>query len=206
MGECIRCGRGETEERTYVLVKTESEIIERPGERHKIRITRETVTEILHVPICHSCARKQKLRAVLMTLPITLLVTPVLAIMSLFTVRGGRNIRQEVASLPTTLLFAAAVILICGLSVFIPIPTEMYKRDILQKQMGLDPNVLVVPLDRNCMTRKKTKPLTASSVRYHCHLKTALADQLVPLIEGTVDEAAAQALIGQTFTGETPAR
>ena len=56
-------------------------------------------------------------------------------------------------------------------------------------------------------TRVLTSTVRLSGGAYRrCPVKTDLAEQLLPLIEGTADEADEQALIGRTFVAEQPAR
>lgn len=206
MSRCIACGREEAEERRYACVTQETELRDNPEGKGKIRVIRETVTEIIPAAVCIRCARKKKIKMVLKTVLISLVVTPILAVMSLFTARPNRNIRSEIADMPIVLPVVAVIVWICGLSVFLPIPRDMYMTDILRDHFGLDPSQFLVPLDRRSLTRRRQGPVRAGDVRGRCPVKTDLAEQLLPLIEGTADEADEQALIGRTFVAEQPAR
>ena len=206
MSRCIQCGREDAEDRLYACVRTESEIVAKPGEKHRTRVLRETVTEVFREAVCTDCARKKKLRAVLMTLPITLLSVPVMAVLSLFSVRPNRNIRSEISDFPITLPIVAVIFWACGLSVYLPIPRDMFMTDIIRKHRSLAPDLILVPLDRRALTRRKDGPVKASDIRRRRPVKTELAEKLASLIEENTGEAGAQALVGQTFTAEELAR
>ena len=203
MSSCVRCGSQEGEDGRYARVLTESEIIKKNGRR--VREIRETLVDIAHVAVCPRCARRKKWKEVLLTIPITLALTAGMTFMGLFAVRPNRNIRQEVASMPTVLPLVAAVLWLLGLSVYLPRPAALYAAEIVRKETGGPPNVFLLPLNKACYTRK-SRPLTAVDIMHRTAAKTGLADELIPLISGEADEESVQALIGKTFTKEEPAR
>ena len=114
MSSCVRCGSQEGEDGRYARVLTESEIIKKNGRR--VREIRETLVDIAHVAVCPRCARRKKWKEVLLTIPITLALTAGMTFMGLFAVRPNRNIRQEVASMPTVLPLVAAAAGLLGSS------------------------------------------------------------------------------------------
>ena len=206
MSQCICCGRADTEETAYACVATHTETVVRPDKRHRVRVRTETLTEIVHAAVCPACARKAKAKNVLMTIPITLALTPVLTVLSLFVAKPNRNIRNEVSSWPTVLPVVAIVVWLCGLSVYLPKPKELYAAELVRKSLGMDGDTFLLPLDRRCYRRRKDKPLRMIDITHDTAAQTELAEKLLPLIEGEADEASAQSLIGQAFTLETPAR
>ena len=78
--------------------------------------------------------------------------------------------------------------------------------DIIRKHRSLAPDLILVPLDRRALTRRKDWPVKASDIRRRRPVKTELAEKLASLIEENTGEAGAQALVGQTFTAEELAR
>lgn len=201
VSQCICCGREGADAMRYVCVATNTELVKPAGERRQKRIIRETVTEIRPEAVCAACAGKAKTKAVLMTIPITLVMTAVLTVLSFFTARPRRNIRQEVASMPMTLPLVAVILWICGLSVYLPRPKELYAAELVRKALGISGDHFLIPLDRRCFTRRE-RPLKAIDVSHRTAVKTDLAEKLLPLIEGGVGEDSARELIGQTFTKE----
>ena len=205
MSACIQCGGPNGEELLYACVTTERETS--PADRwgwYK-RVTRETLTEIKPYAVCPDCARKAKTKAVLMTIPITLIGTVVLAVLSWFVAKPNRNIRKEITAYPVVLPAVAVILWVCGLSVSLPRPKELYAAEIVRKDTGGPPNMCLLPLHKACYTRK-SRPLTAVDIMHRTAAKTGLADELIPLISGEADEESVQALIGKTFTKEEPAR
>lgn len=198
MHPCIQCGSPHGEERFYVCVETETETV--PGEKRgrQKNITRETVTEVAPYAVCPACAQKAKLKAVLSTIPITLLVTPVLVILSLFAVRPNRNIRNEAASWPVTVPIVAGIVWLCGLSVYLPRPKELYAAELVRKLVGKPANAFLVPLEPRCYTRRE-RPVHPADMTYRTALKSELAEKLVPAVNGEIDAASLQELVGQTF-------
>ena len=206
MSQCIRCGQTGGEEHAYACVVIETETVQRAGEKRRTRITRETITEFRHVAVCPSCAGRAKVKAVLMTIPITLAMTAVMTVLSLFTARPNRNIRREVSSMPTVLPIVAAVVWVCGLSVYLPRPKELYAAEIARKFLGLPNNSYLLPLERRCFTRRERGELKMIDITHRTPLKTELAEIIIPVIEGRADEAYARALVGRTFTKEESVR
>ena len=205
MSQCIQCGSPDGDERLYVCVESETETV--PGEKRgwKKRIRRETVTEIAPYAVCPDCARKAKIKAVLWTIPITLILTVALTFLSLFAVRPNRNIRKEVASWPTALPLVAVIVWLCGLSVYLPRPKELYAAELVRKRVGKPGSAFLVPLEPRCYTRRE-KPVKPSDITYRTALQSDLAEKLTPVINGEADAASLQALVGQTFIKEENTR
>jgi len=205
MSQCIQCGSPDGDERFYVCVEVETETV--PGEKpgRKISIRKETVTEIAPYAVCPDCARKAKLKAVLWTIPITLIATPVLVFLSLFAVRPNRNIRSEVTSWPITVPIVAVIFWLCGLSVYLPRPKELYAAELVRKRVGKPNNAFLVPLEPRCYTRRE-KPVEPLDITYRTALKSDLAEKLVPVINGEADVTSLQGLVGQTFIKEENTR
>ena len=155
--------------------------------------------------VCPDCARKAKLKAVLWTIPITLIATPVLVFLSLFAVRPNRNIRSEVTSWPITVPIVAVIFWLCGLSVYLPRPKELYAAELVRKRVGKPGSAFLVPLEPRCYTRRE-KPVKPSDITYRTALQSDLAEKLTPVINGEADAASLQALVGQTFIKEERAR
>ena len=206
MGKCVRCGCETSEGMDYACVVGETEICRPEGGKDRKKVTRETLTEIVHKSVCPECARKAKIRATLMTIPITLGATAVLTVLSMFTARPNRNIRKEIASMPVVLPIVAVVLLLCGLSVYLPRPKELYGAEIVRKSLSLPGNAFLLPLNRRCYTRRTYGELKAEDIRHRSPARTELAEKIIPLIEGRMDNAAAQALVGQTFVLEERVR
>ena len=206
MSQCIQCGRESGEELLYACVLTETETIKPEGEKYRKRITRETLTDIIPKTVCPECARKAKMKAVLMTIPITLILTVVMTFFSLFAVKPNRNIRKEVAAWPTVVPFVAVIVWLCGLSVYLPKPKELYTAEIVRKRMGLPNNSFLLPLDQRCYTCRKSGVLKPVDITHRTPTKTELAEKIIPVIQGEADEADLRALIGQTFVKEENAR
>ena len=141
----------------------------------------------------------------LMTIPITLIFVPLLVVMSWFTVRPHRNIREEVASYPVTVPLVAVGFWLCGLSVYLPRPKELYAAELVRKRVGKPGSAFLVPLEPRCYTRRE-KPVKPSDITYRTALQSDLAEKLTPVINGEADAASLQALVGQTFIKEENTR
>ena len=206
MSACIQCGGPNGEDLLYACVTTERETS--PADRwgwYK-RVTRETLTEIKPYAVCPDCARKAKTKAVLMTIPITLIGTVVLAVLSWFVAKPNRNIRKEITAYPVVLPAVAVILWVCGLSVYLPRPKELYAAEIVHKQVGMNGSSFLLPLEVRCYTRRKSGVLKPEDIKYKSPMRTELADQLIPVIRGEADEVYTQALIGQTFIKEEDVR
>lgn len=203
MAQCIQCGGPDGDERLYACVSAETET--GPSDRRgwRRRVIQETLTDITPYAVCPACARKAKRKAVLMTIPITIVGTVVLTFLGLFAVRPNRNARREVASLPMVMPCVAVILWLCGLSVYLPRPKELYAAEIVHKCIGLSGKSFLLPLEPRCYTRRKDGTLKPEDIKYKSAVKTELADQLVPVIQGETD---GRELIGQTFTKEEETR
>ena len=201
MSACIRCGSPDGEERLYVCVEKETKTVPAEKMGRKIRFTRETVTGISPYAVCPACAKKAKLRAVLMTVPITLLTVPVMIVLSWFSTKPNRNIRKEMASYPVAIPLIAVILWLCGLSVYLPRPRELYAAEIVWKETGMSGKAFLVPLEARCYTRR-ARPVKAIDIAYRVPIKTELAEKLVPVVNGETDTASLNPLVGETFTKE----
>ncbi|MBR5110428.1 MAG: hypothetical protein IK099_09540 [Clostridia bacterium] len=197
MSACIRCGSPDGDECLYVRVETETVTGTSEKRGWKKRTVRETVKGITPYAVCPACAKKAKLRAVLMTIPITLIAVPVMIVLSWFSPKPNRDIRKEMASYPVAVPLIAVIVWLCGLSVYLPRPRALYAAEIVHKEAGMSGKAFLVPLDARCFTRRKgVKP---ADIMYKTPVKTELAEKLVPLVEGETD---GRDLIGQTFVKE----
>ena len=204
MSACIRCGSVNGVDGRYVRVLTETQEVPPRGREPKHRLIRETVVDIVDAAVCPACAGRAKMKAVLWTVPITLVMTAVMTVMSLFVARPNRNIRKEVAAMPTALPIVAGIIWLCGLSVYLPRPRELYAAEIVRKETKNPGNMVLVPLERRCYTRKER--VTAVDIAYRTPVKTELAEKLIPLVMGQADDGYEQSLAGQTFVKKERAR
>ena len=206
MSACIQCGGPNGEECLYAFVAAERETGPADKWGWRRRVIRETLTDIRPCAVCPDCARKAKIKAVLMTIPITLIGTAALTFLGLFAVRPNRNAKKEIASLPVVLPGVAVILWLCGLSVYLPRSKALYAAEIVHKRVGLPGNTFLLPLNRGCYTRRRSGALKPSDMMYKAPVKTELAEKLIPLIQGEADEAYGRALIGQTFTKEEDVR
>lgn len=203
MAQCIQCGSLDGDERLYACVSAETET--GPSDRRgwRKRVIRETLMDITPYAVCPDCARKAKRKAVLMTIPITIVGTVVLTFLGLFSVRPNRNAKREVESLPVVMPCVAVILWLCGLSVYLPRPKELYAAEIVHRCVGLPGKSFLLPLEPRCYTRRKDGTLKPVDIKYKSAVRTELADWLVPVIQG---EADGRELIGQTFTKEEDTR
>ena len=121
----------------------------------------------------------------------------------MFAIRPNRNAKREVASLPVVMPCVAVILWLCGLSVYLPRPKEMYAAEIVHKCVGLPGKSFLLPLESRCYTRRQDGMLKPEDIKYKSAVRTELADRLVPVIQG---EADGRELIGQTFIKEEDTR
>lgn len=203
MSACIRCGSVAGEEYRFAHVEKNTVYENPPGGGKQKKIVKEKLLGVAHVSVCPSCARKEKLKAILLTVPITLLMTLVLSFFSLFKARPNRDIRREVASAPTVLPMVAGILWVIGLSVYVPRPLAFYAAEIVRKDKGWPKNTFLVPLDARYYTRRKDGEISLAKLMDKTPIQTELAPKLVPAILDESREAELELLIGKEFTLET---
>ncbi|MBR3740636.1 MAG: hypothetical protein IKN04_09285 [Clostridia bacterium] len=202
MSACIRCGSAAGEEYRFAHVETNT-VFENPkgGGRQKKTVT-EKLLGAAHVSVCSSCAWKAKIKAILLTVPITLVMTLTLSFFSLFKAHPNRNIRKEVASAPTVLPMVAGILWMIGLSIYVPRPLAFYAAEIARKDKGWAKNTFLVPLDARYYIRRKDGEISLAKLMSKTPIRTELAQKLVPAILDESREAELEPLIGQEFTLE----
>ena len=104
---------------------------------------------------------------------------------------------------PVVMPCVAVILWLCGLSVYLPRPKEMYAAEIVHKCVGLPGKSFLLPLEPRCYTRRKDGTLKPEDIQYKSAVRTELADRLVPVIQGEADGGE---LIGQTFIKEEETR
>ena len=206
MGKCIQCGSEEGIDYRFAHVTTASERLpEAHGQKPMQRIT-QTITRIEVSPVCPACARRAKRKWVLTVIPLALGATLLMTVLSWFTVRPGRNLRQEFASYPVVIPIVAAVGL--GIALFSSLRRKLpfYAADVAHKQRGEPPESFLLPLDRRFYVREG-KPLRSTDITSDTPVKCdGLCDALIPVMEGAATEEQIQALVGESFSIDRPAR
>ncbi len=173
---------------------------ETQGRRQTEKIVTEKLLGAAHVSVCSSCAWKAKIKAILLTIPITLVMTLVLSFFSLFKARPNRDIRKEVASAPAVLPMVAGILWAIGLSIYVPRPLAFYAAEIARKDKGWAKNTFLVPLDARYYTRRRDGEISLAKLMSKTPIQTELAQKLVPAILDESGEAELEPLIGQEFT------
>ena len=200
MSACIRCGSVTGEEYCFAQVEKNTAYEHSQGSGRQKKIVKEKLLGVVHASVCPSCAWKAKLKAILLTIPITLAMTLVLSFFSLFKARPNRDIRREAASAPTVLPIVAGILWIIGLSIYVPLPLAFYAAEIVRKDKKWAKNTFLMPLDARYYARRKNGEISLAKLKGKTPVQTELAEKLVPAILDKEREAELETLIEQEFT------
>ena len=205
MRACIQCGGPQGQEYRFAHVEAgaKEEAAAEGGQKRRFRT--ERVLSVSRAAVCPFCARKARIRAVLMTVPLALGITAVFLVLSLFSLQPGRNARREMASLPLAIPIAAGCVWLCGLSVYLFRPRALYAAEIVRRRTNVAASAFLVPLD-GALYRRRDGAVDAAALARKTPLRTPLAGQLAPLISQNAPDAAFEVLAGREFTQELPAR
>lgn len=200
MSGCILCGSREGISCRFAHVEITHETVREPGEKYGKQLQRQRLLNVVDAAVCPRCAKRAKRKAVLWTIPITLVLTAVLTFFSLFAVRPNRNIRKEVASYPIVLPAVAVILWLLGLSVYLPKPAMIYGAEQARKALGAENNTILVPLEPALYTRKKDGEISLSKLTGSSNLCDDLAKALLPIMRGEAGEEEIERLKGMTFS------
>ena len=201
MSACIHCGGPDGVDYRFAHVETNSKS-ERGNNGRQVRTVTEKLLGFPHAAVCPGCARRAKAKGILLTIPITLAMTAVMSVLSLFKARPNRDIRREVASAPVVLPIVAGILWVIGLSIYVPRPLASYAAEIVRKDKAWAKNTFLVPLDARYYTRRRDGEISLTKLMSKTPIQTELAKKLVPAILDESKETELEALIGQEFIKE----